>query len=83
MYDFVPYIALTCPDLSKLTYGIVKVTGNRLGSKALYKCNYGYKLVGKYLRSCLNTGKWSDKAPICKRMDSNLIFIESLNPLSN
>lgn len=61
-------VALTCPNLPKITYGIIKVTGNRLGSKALYKCNYGYRLMGKYLRSCLKSGEWSGGAPLCKRM---------------
>ena len=56
-----------CPDLPDPDDGSVKVTGRYPGQKATYSCNEGYQLVGFATRSCSHSGKWSGKAPICKR----------------
>ena len=59
--------AITCPDLPNPQYGSVKLTGNRVGDKANYRCDFGFRLVGLSRRKCLATGKWSGQAPKCVR----------------
>jgi CUB/sushi domain-containing protein len=59
--------AITCQDLDDPAYGRVDVTGNGIGHKAHYKCDYGYQLVGEAYRECLHTGYWGGKEPVCER----------------
>ncbi len=63
--DALIYIGITCPDLDDPKYGSVKVGGNTPGSKADYKCDDGFKLVGVAWRRCQDNGQWSGKAPTC------------------
>jgi hypothetical protein len=60
--------AIICPTLEHPQYGSVVVTKDyRVGSKATYTCNKGYKLVGVAERTCQYSGYYSDDEPICKR----------------
>ena len=36
-------------------------------SIALYDCEIGYSLVGPEIRSCLESGSWSENVPYCQR----------------
>ena len=54
-----------CKDLHNPDYGKVKQAGNYVGAKAIYTCDYGYKLVGKSERMCMYDGYWSDDEPKC------------------
>ena len=58
---------VTCPKLKDIPYGSVKMTGNKPGSTAHYKCDKGFKLVGDAWRKCLYNGYWDGKEPVCKR----------------
>ena len=61
------YTAIKCRDLDDIRYGGVRLTGNKVGSRANYYCDKGYKLVGDDHRVCLKTGHWGGKMPVCKR----------------
>ena len=56
-----------CEDLPYPDYGKVNQTGNHVGAKATYTCDYGYKLVGHSVRKCQYNGNWSGSAPECQR----------------
>ena len=61
------FTAIKCPELDDIEYGGVKVTSNKVGSRANYYCRKGYKLVGDDHRVCLKTSYWSGMEPVCKR----------------
>ena len=60
-------VAIVCPDLDPPKYGSVRITTNRVGGKADYKCDDGFILVGVQWRKCQANGKWTGEAPTCKR----------------
>ncbi|XP_076061125.1 hig-anchoring scaffold protein isoform X2 [Oratosquilla oratoria] len=55
-----------CDDLENPLFGIVEISGNIVKSKATYKCQEGYHLIGRRERVCQADGTWSGKAPECK-----------------
>ena len=69
--------AIYCPRLTVPKYGSVNYSSlprygsfkgyHKAGSVSEYSCKYGYKLVGISSRTCLISGRWGGKAPICKR----------------
>ena len=61
---------IECPDLDDPKYGTVRVSGTTPGSRADYKCNAGFKLIGVASRKCQDNGQWTGQAPTCKRMIS-------------
>ena len=60
-------LAIFCPDLDQPQYGSVRIIRKNIGGKAVYKCNYGYKLYGSTFRKCLHSGIWGGSQPTCKR----------------
>ena len=64
---------VSCVKLSNPANGRVRQTGTVLGSRATYSCNKGFVLVGIEKRVCSRNGKWSGKAPICKRTRKTFI----------
>ena len=58
---------IKCPDIDDPRYGDVVLSGRKPGSKATYTCDSGFNLVGAATRKCLLNGKWSGRAPVCKR----------------
>ena len=70
MLTFCPFVPKAgCEDLPDPDYGKVKQTGNHVGAKATYTCDYGYRLYGSKTRKCLDNGYWSDDEPECKRSE--------------
>ena len=59
---------IECPDLDDPKYGTVRVSGTTPGSRADYKCNAGFQLVGVAWRKCQDNGRWTGQAPTCKSM---------------
>jgi CUB/sushi domain-containing protein len=59
---------IRCPYLKAPDYGSVDDGDNRPGTKAVYDCDKGFKLVGDRRRLCLYDGTWKGKAPTCKRI---------------
>ena len=67
-----PFLGIIkCPDLDDPKYGTVRVSGTTPGSRADYKCNAGFQLVGVAWRKCQANGQWTGQAPTCKRKHKN------------
>ncbi|XP_012157799.1 locomotion-related protein Hikaru genki isoform X3 [Ceratitis capitata] len=57
----------TCPQLpepvSPLT---LRLEGNKLGQRAMYRCPPGYRIDGVANATCLASGNWSSPPPTCQ-----------------
>lgn len=56
-------VEYACPTLYNPANGYVKIIKH--GSKAVYKCNSGFKLRGHSKRSC-KSNRWTGKQPFCQ-----------------
>ena len=45
---------------------VVTPSGDQLGDKAHYSCEFGYVLHGDEVRECLADGHWSSHMPCCE-----------------
>ena len=70
------YLALIidCGNLRDPRNGDVKLTGTRVGAKAIYKCNRGFILKGSNVRKCQTNGRWSGKEPVCIGISQYMSF---------
>ena len=64
---FLHHAVITCPTLENPTNGRVRVSGQTVGSRAIYSCNPGYKIDGNSRRRCMDDGQWSGEDPRCVR----------------
>ena len=60
------FSANMCPELRDIAKGSVEVSGTTVGSRATYRCNSGYTLVGNKVRTCQSNRQWSGREPSCK-----------------
>ena len=61
-----------CDPLKAVSNAVVSITnGNLFGSVATYTCVDGYFLVGDSSISCLDSGSWSGKEPVCQGEPDN------------
>lgn len=58
---------ILCTPLPNVANGQVIITGNTVGSFAVYACNQGFKLVGENRRTCQPNGAWSFTEPFCSK----------------
>ncbi|XP_043572634.1 C4b-binding protein beta chain-like isoform X2 [Chiloscyllium plagiosum] len=58
-------LPVNCGDPEEILNGYYEANHN-LGSKVIYHCNEGYKLIGNDSRLCTATG-WSGEVPTCKK----------------
>ena len=56
---------LQCAVLQNPADGSVQVSGNTVGSQAIYTCNPGFILSQDVTRTCLETEVWSGVNPEC------------------
>lgn len=54
-----------CGILPAPDNGDVEFTGTTVDSRAVYSCLEGFTLEGARLRTCLESGKWSEEEPVC------------------
>ena len=47
---------------------MVETSGTKYWDTATYSCISGYSLIGESSQTCLDTGVWSGKAPVCVGM---------------
>ena len=64
-------LVIRCPDLENPANGVVDDGDNLPGTKAMYKCNDGFRLVGASKRLCQRDGTWDGRAPVCKCEQNN------------
>ena len=62
-------IKVTCPRPTDIYHGTFRVEGFNYGELTHYGCNRGFVINGTVTRTCLANKTWSDKAPICERID--------------
>jgi hypothetical protein len=68
-----PLCPASCGDLSSPVNGQVELNGTLQGSRAVYSCNEGYRLlVGDRQRVCGPDSHWSGSQPHCHSEDSVL-----------
>ncbi|XP_074603388.1 uncharacterized protein LOC141856926 [Brevipalpus obovatus] len=66
-----------CKELPKKPKnGVVLALQTDHGSKAIYKCMDGYKLVGNNVTHC-HLGKWTNSEPICEEALCSVFSMES------
>ncbi len=68
-----------CPKLAAPENGAVNDGDNRVGTKAVYTCNDGFRLVGSSKRLCQKGGSWAGEAPTCKRKSAIVLLEENIN----
>ena len=64
-----------CDALSNPVNGTVTVSQEGATSKASYRCNAGYTLVGAKERLCLNGGSWEMSEPTCSMFISLAVIL--------
>ena len=60
---------LRCAVLQNPADGSVQVSGNTVGSQAIYTCNPGFILSQDVTRTCLETEVWSGVNPECRGIE--------------
>ncbi|KAL9921690.1 locomotion-related protein hikaru genki isoform 2-T4 [Glossina fuscipes fuscipes] len=56
----------TCPQLPEPAYPLtLRLEGNKLGQRAIYRCPPGFRVDGIANATCLASGNWSSPAPTC------------------
>lgn len=64
------HTAVDCGPLDNPENGRVEVFNTTLGSPADYRCDQGHELEGVDRRVCVETGEWTDDAPVCNRKET-------------
>lgn len=60
-------VAIDCGGLSFPVNGEARISPNsKLGGLAIYKCRFGYELIGTDTRICQSDGRWSSRSPACR-----------------
>ena len=63
--NFSRCLVVDCGPLPSPKNGDVTYKDSLFGSAALYECRNGFAIQGVSTRKCLQSGKWSDSAPLC------------------
>lgn len=69
---------ITCDDPETADSLLVDSGTKAVGVLAKFSCPKGRFIVGNDTRTCLKSGKWSGKNPICKCKSSCLVLIQLL-----
>ncbi|CAI8007489.1 hypothetical protein GBAR_LOCUS5223 [Geodia barretti] len=60
------FSGLRCPELQNPADGSVTYDSLHVGSRAVYTCSQGFRLVGcDSVRTCGSDGAWSGQPPLC------------------
>jgi len=69
-----PYCKVTSckPEHKQMFNGrVVCSDSNNRGSVCKFTCRYGFRRIGKFSLTCLDTNKWSGKPPYCQSIRCN------------
>ena len=73
------YLDGLCPMINataNMSLTIQSVTlRNVTVTQLFFFCNVGYNLVGPSNIACLESGRWSDTPPVCKKSNGKLCLI--------
>ena len=79
IYLFV--VEIRCPRIPAPANGMKLHQNRTVGGVVLFKCDDGYRMVGKRRIKCLAIGKWNSESPSCVGMTAVLTLTR--NPNSN
>lgn len=67
----------TCPQLTEPAPPLsLRLEGNKLGQRALYRCPQGYRVDGTINSTCLASGNWSTPPPTCQAVQCPRLILE-------
>ncbi|XP_055854709.1 locomotion-related protein Hikaru genki [Episyrphus balteatus] len=67
----------TCPQLTEPAAPLsLRLEGNKLGQRALYRCPQGYRVDGTVNSTCLASGNWSTPPPTCQAVQCPRLILE-------
>lgn len=67
----------TCPQLSEPVPPLtLRLEGNKLGQRALYRCPSGYRVDGVANSTCLASGNWSSPPPTCHAVQCPRLILD-------
>ena len=70
---------IECGRIDPPVDGRVVLSGGREpGAVATYSCHVGYVLEGTSIRTCLHSGRWSDREPTCSKCKKVTCIVESV-----
>ena len=58
-----------CPPLVSPENAVMNLTTLRIGGRATFNCEHGYKMIGDADITCLSSGSWSGWPPGCVEVD--------------
>uniref|UniRef100_A0A6B0VGR4 Putative complement factor bb n=1 Tax=Ixodes ricinus TaxID=34613 RepID=A0A6B0VGR4_IXORI len=61
---------LNCDELQPLENGQFRVSGDYFGARVYYECDDNFWMSGPKERMCQGDGRWSSRAPECKKQPS-------------
>lgn len=69
-------ITITCPSVETLDDTRLQLLeyNNTFGSRAIFTCMWGHKLLGPQSIECQGDGSWSGDKPSCVGMSSKVFF---------
>lgn len=73
---------ITCDDPETIDSLLVDSGTKAVGVFAKFSCPKGRFIVGNDTRTCLKSGKWSGKNPICKNVSLS-VYISAFQSKSN
>ncbi|KAM9444545.1 E-selectin isoform 2-T2 [Clarias gariepinus] len=57
--------AVRCPTIDAPENGTMSCSGERYGSRCVFSCNAGFRLLGESELTCTKTAQWSQQTPSC------------------
>ncbi|XP_049300024.1 sushi, von Willebrand factor type A, EGF and pentraxin domain-containing protein 1 [Anopheles funestus] len=62
-------VEITCTEMNVTDALLVNYGNRKVGVQAEFSCSKGRYMVGNGTRTCLSTGHWSGRNPVCKLID--------------
>lgn len=64
--DGISCSVIDCGNVTEPTHGAVNASQTTCGSNVTFSCGDAFRLVGPRKRTCLSSGTWTGKDPVCK-----------------
>ena len=67
----------TCPQLPEPVLPLtLRLEGNKLGQRAMYRCPPGFRIDGVMNATCLASGNWSSPPPTCQAVQCPRLVLD-------